>query len=155
MVSSLTEPLQRLHQAGLQVPDAPRPLGSYVPGVRAGGLLFLSGMLPLRGGRPLVTGRLGEDLEPAQGRAAAAEAALNALAVVHTEIGLAAVAGVVRLAVHIACSPDFHDHAAVADGASEVFDIAFAPSRHSRLAFGSAALPAGMPVELEVIVALG
>ncbi|TWF78300.1 endoribonuclease L-PSP [Pseudonocardia hierapolitana] len=150
----MIEPLQRLHDAGLHLPEAPPPLGSYVPAIRAGGLLYLSGMLPLRQGAPGVTGRVGEDLDPDQGRSAAAMAALNALAVVHAAVGLAAVSGVVRLAVHIACPPGFQRHAEVADGASQVFDIAFTPARHSRLAFGSTALPAGMPVELDVIAAL-
>ncbi|GGO83660.1 RidA family protein [Nonomuraea cavernae] len=146
--------LQRLRDAGLHLPEAPQPLGAYVPGVRVGDLMFLSGMLPLHRGSPLMTGRLGAELELTQGRAAASAAALNALAVVHGEVGLHAVDRVVRLAVHLACPAGFRDHATVADGASEVFDIAFAPTRHSRLVFGSTALPAEMPVELEVILAL-
>ncbi|MFI6480904.1 RidA family protein [Nonomuraea sp. NPDC050663] len=150
----MNEPLERLHEAGLRLPEAPRPLGSYVPAFRAGGLLYLSGMLPLRDGEPLATGLVGEDLDVGAGRAAAEAAALNALAVAHAEVGLAEVAAVVRLAVHIACPPAFHGHAAVADGASRVFDLAFAPVRHARLAFGAASLPAGMPVELDVIMAL-
>lgn len=144
---------ERLRAAGLHLPEPPRPLGRYVPAVRAAGLLFLSGMLPLRDGSPLLTGRLGEDLDVARGREAARAAALNALAVVDAETGLDAVTGVVRLAVHVACGPDFADHAAVADGASEVLDTAFAPARHARLVFGSVSLPAGMPVELDVVLA--
>ncbi|WP_141577649.1 RidA family protein [Actinomadura sp. WMMA1423] len=146
---------ERLRAAGLHLPEPPRPLGRYVPAVAASGLLFLSGMLPLRDGEPLLTGRLGQELDPAAGREAARAAALNALAVADAGTGLDSVARVVRLAVHIACDPGFGDHAAVADGASEVFDTAFAPTRHSRLVFGSAALPAGMPVELEVVLEVG
>ncbi|MFG1946183.1 Atu1372/SO_1960 family protein [Nonomuraea sp. NPDC048826] len=112
----MTDPLRPLHDAGLTLPEGPTPLGSYVPAIRADNLLFLSGMLPLRQGRPLVTGRLGDDIETAQGHSAAAMAALTALAVTHATVGLAAVAGVVRLAVHIACSPTFSSHAEVADG---------------------------------------
>ncbi|MFA1540279.1 RidA family protein [Actinomadura monticuli] len=144
-----------LRAAGLRLPEPPRPLGGYVPAVAASGLLFLSGMLPLREGSPVVTGRLGAELDPATGRNAARVAALNALAVVHAETGLDQVARVVRLAVHIACDPGFRDHATVADGASEVFDTAFAPHRHSRLVFGSVALPAGMPLELDVVLDVG
>jgi hypothetical protein len=109
-------------------------------------------MLPLRDGAPLVTGRLGAELDTASGQDAARAAALNALAVIDAGTGLERVARVVRLAVHIACDPGFRDHAAVADGASEVFDTAFAPTRHSRLVFGSVALPGGMPLELDIIL---
>jgi enamine deaminase RidA (YjgF/YER057c/UK114 family) len=148
----MSAPAARLRAAGLHLPEPPRPLGAYVPSAAASGLLFLSGMLPLRDGAPLVTGRLGAELDTASGRDAARTAALNALAVIDAGTGLERVARVVRLAVHIACDPGFRDHAAVADGASEVFDTAFAPTRHSRLVFGSVALPGGMPLELDIIL---
>ncbi|GII77744.1 hypothetical protein Sru01_27260 [Sphaerisporangium rufum] len=146
--------LGRLAAAGLHLPEPPAPLGAYVPARAAGGLLFLSGMLPLRDGVLMAAGRPGQapDLERASD--AAAQAALNALAVAHAHTGLDAVADVVRLAVHIACPPEFAGHAAIADGASRVFDVAFAPARHSRLAFGASSLPAGAPLELEVVMAL-
>ncbi|MFG1948107.1 RidA family protein [Nonomuraea sp. NPDC048826] len=150
----MTGPLKRLHDAGLFLPEAPAPLGSYVPVIHAHGLLYLSGMLPLRQGTPIATGRVGEELDLVAGHSAAVVAALNALAVIHEGFGLEAVAGVVRLTVHIACPPAFRRHAVIADGASQVFDIAFAPARHSRLALGAVALPAGAPVELEVVAAL-
>jgi enamine deaminase RidA (YjgF/YER057c/UK114 family) len=146
---------ERLRAAGLRLPEPPRPLGRYVPAVAASGLLFLSGMLPLRDGEPAMSGRLGQELDTAAGREAARLAALNALAVTDAETGLDSVTRVVRLAVHIACDPGFRHHAAVADGASEVFDTAFAPTRHSRLVFGSTALPTGMPLELEVVLEAG
>ena len=78
----------RLTAVGLQLPEPPRPLGGYVPAVEASGLLFLSGLLPLRDGRPAVTGRLGAELDLAAGRDAARVAALNALAVIRAETGL-------------------------------------------------------------------
>ncbi|TDB93924.1 RidA family protein [Actinomadura sp. 7K534] len=151
----MSAPAARLEAAGLHLPEPPRPLGAYVPAVAASGLLFLSGMLPLRGGAPLMTGRLGAELDTASGREAARTAALNALAVIDAETGLDSVARLVRLAVHTACDTGFRDHAAVADGASEVFDTAFAPTRHSRLVFGSVALPGGMPLELDLILESG
>ena len=146
--------IDRLRAANFTLPAPPQPLGAYAPATEANNLLYLSGMLPLRGGAPVLTGRLGAELEPCQGFAAAQLAVLNALAVVHAQVGLARVDRVVRLAVHLACVNDFHQHAAVADGASEVLNTAFAPTMHSRLVFGSVALPAGVPVELDLIFAL-
>lgn len=145
----------RLRAAGLTLPDAPRPLGAYVPAVRAGDLLFLSGMLPLAGGAPAVRGRLGADVSLEDGRRAARLAALNALAVAREALDdLDDVARVVRLAVHVACVSSFDQHAAVADGASAVLDAAFPEAGHARLALGASSLPAGVPVELDVILQL-
>ena len=56
--------------------------------------------------------------------------------------------------MHIACAPDFQQHAAIADAASQLLNEVFEGSRHSRLAFGNSSLPGGLPVELEVIFLL-
>ena len=146
--------IERLRAASLTLPPPPQPLGAYAPATEANDLLYLSGMLPLRGGIPVLTGRLGAELEPCQGFAAAQLAALNALAVANAQVGLARIDRVVRLAVHLTCTHDFDQHAAVADGASEVLNTAFAPTMHSRLVLGAVALPAGVPVELDLILAL-
>ena len=138
----------------LTLPDAPTPLGSYVPAVEAGNLLFVSGMLPIKDGAAMFIGRVGEEVTIESGRRAAELAATNALAVARDAVGLNRLAGVVRLGVHVACASDFREHAAIADAASELLNRVFEGGRHSRLAFGNSSLPSGMPVELELIFLL-
>jgi enamine deaminase RidA (YjgF/YER057c/UK114 family) len=137
----------------LALPDAPRPLGDYVPAVEAGNLLFVSGMLPMENGAAAFIGRVGQEMTIESGRRAAQLAVANALAVARDAVGLNRLAGVVRLGIHVACAPDFEEHAVIADAASELLNQVF-EGRHSRLAFGNSSLPGGMPVELELIFLL-
>jgi Endoribonuclease L-PSP. len=111
-------------------------------------------MLPMEEGAPAFVGRIGQELPIEAGRRAAQLAIGNALAVARDAVGLNRLAGVVRLAVHLVCAPDFQEHAAIADPASELLNQVFEGRRHSRLAFGHSSLPGGMPVELELIFLL-
>ena len=138
----------------LTLPKMPRPLGDYVPAVEAGNLLFVSGMLPIEDGTAALVGRVGQELTIESGRRAAQLAVANALAVARDVVGLNRLAGVARLAMHVACTADFHEHAVIADAASELLNHVFEGGRHSRLAFGASSLPGGMPVELELIFLL-
>jgi enamine deaminase RidA (YjgF/YER057c/UK114 family) len=124
--------------------------------VEAGGLLFLSGMLPVKEGRPAFIGRVGIEISPEEGRQAARLAALNGLAVARSTLGsLDRIARLVRLVVHIAGATDFGDHANVADGASEMLASVFGQcGSHARLAVGALSLPAHMPIELEMVFEL-
>ncbi len=148
--------MQRLRALQLILPEPPTPLGAYVPAVAAGGMLFLSGMLPVKDGHPVWTGLVGVELSIDEGRQAARLAALNGLAVAQAKMGsLDRIKRVVRLTVHIAAAPDFSDHAAVADGASTLLASLFNETDgHARLAVGVSSLPAKMPVELEMIFEL-
>jgi enamine deaminase RidA (YjgF/YER057c/UK114 family) len=137
----------------LALPEAPLPLGEYVPVAEAGNLLFVSGMLPIENGAAAFVGRVGQELTIESGRRAAQLAVANALAVARDTVGLNRLAGVVRLGIHMACAPDFQEHAVIADAASELLNQVFG-GRHSRLAFGNSSLPGGMPVELELIFLL-
>jgi len=142
----------RLSQLGL--PEAPWPLGDYAPALETGTMLFVSGMLPIKNAVAAFVGRVGQELTIESGRKAAQIAVANGLAVARDAVGLNRLAGVARLAVHVACGADFHQHAAIADAASELLNRVFVGSRHSRLAFGNSSLPGGMPVELEIIFLL-
>jgi enamine deaminase RidA (YjgF/YER057c/UK114 family) len=147
-------PSLQLRELGIELPAAPTPLGAYVETSRVGSLLFLSGMLPVVHGKLAFTGRFGADLTVAQGREAAKLAALNALAVAnhHLPGGLDRVGGLVRLGVSMTTTPDFVEHAAVADGASELFAEIFGKvPGHTRLIAGVQSLPIGAPLVLEVI----
>ena len=144
----------RLAKLSIRLPDAPTPFGAYVPAVQTGNLLFLSGMLATAGHAPTAVGVVGKDLDVAAGRKAAHTAALNALALTRKELGsLDRVRRVVRLGVYVAATPEFTEHAKVADGASELLrDIFGEEAVSSRLVIGVSSLPLGSPVELEVII---
>jgi enamine deaminase RidA (YjgF/YER057c/UK114 family) len=143
----------RLRELGLELPPAPRPVASYVPAVRSGSLVFLSGQVPLEEGRPLWTGRLGADLDVEEGSGAARRCALQVLAVLREELGsLNRVRRIVKLTVFVASAPGFSDQPRVANGASDLLAEVFGDAgRHARSAVGVAELPLGAPVEVEVV----
>ena len=147
-------PEERLAKLGIQLPHPPTPFGAYVPAVRTGNLLFLSGMLATVGHSATAVGVVGKDIDVNAGRAAARTAGLNALALAKKQLGsLDRVSRVVRLGVYVAATADFKDHPRVADAASELFRDVFGDARmSSRLVIGAASLPLGSPVELEVIL---
>jgi enamine deaminase RidA (YjgF/YER057c/UK114 family) len=143
-------PTARLRELGLVLPERPRPLGRYVPAVQTGSLLVLSGMLPLQDGVPATVGRLGDQVSVEAGQAAARLAALNALAAAAGELGtLDRLRRVVRATVSMATTPEFVAHAAVADGASNLFASIF-DEGHTRVALGAYTLPLGATIELDV-----
>jgi enamine deaminase RidA (YjgF/YER057c/UK114 family) len=145
---------ERLKELGLTLPTAPKPVANYVPAVRAGELLFLSGVLPMRDGKLQVQGKLGRELTIEQGYAAAKLATLNALANMKQELGsLDRVSRVVRLVGHVASAEGFVQHPAVMNGASDLLVAVFGEAgRHARVAVGAAELPMNAPVEIEMIV---
>ena len=153
MVNSSEE---KLATAGIELPPAVTPFGAYVPAVRTGNLLFLSGMLPTVGHEPRFTGRVGKELSLEQGRTAAYDSALNILAVARRHLGsLDRISRVVRLGVYIAATGDRADLVKIADAASELLRDIFGKDKMSaRLVFGVESLPLGVPVELEAIFEL-
>ncbi len=147
---------QRLKDLGLTLPPVPEPVGSYVPAVRAGALVFTSGQLPLRDGALVATGKVGAAVSPAVAAAAARQAALNALAVAADAAGgLERIRRVVRVNVFVASAEGFTGQAQVANGASDLLVALFGDAgRHTRCALGAAELPLDAPVELDMIVEL-
>ena len=143
---------RRLQDLGIALPNAPHPLGAYVEAVQAGSLLFLSGMLPIKDGRPQYIGRLGKELDADAGRDALRTATLNALSAAKQHLGsLDRVSKVVRVGVYLATYGDFYNQPIVADAASELLRDVFGEGKMSvRSVFGVASLPLGLPVMLEV-----
>ncbi len=143
---------RRLQDLGIVLPDAPHPLGAYVEAVQSGNLLFLSGMLPIRNGKPQYVGYLGKELDADAGRDALRTATLNALSAAKEHIGsLDRVSKVVSVGVYLATSGDFYNQPIVADAASELLRDVFGEDRMSVLSvLGVSSLPLGVPVILEV-----
>lgn len=144
----------RLKELGIELPAAPKPVANYLPVVRVGDLLFLSGVLPSKEGQLVMTGKLGADVSIEQGVAAARLAVLNALAIVKAEAGsLDRVKRIVKMVGHIASAPGFTDQPLVLNGASDLLVAVFGEAgRHARVAVGAAELPRQAPIEIELIV---
>ena len=151
--SSVAKPGSRLRELGLVLPKPPTPLGAYVETSQVGSLLFLSGTLPIVNGKLAVSGRLGQNLSVEQGREAARLAALNALAAAQAHVGdLDRVKKVVKASVLISATEEFVEHAAVADGASDLFVQLFGPQAgHVRVVYGVHSTPIGTPVIVETV----
>jgi enamine deaminase RidA (YjgF/YER057c/UK114 family) len=144
---------QRLEQLGVELPTPPEPFGIYAEAVHTGKLLFVTGMLPTLGREAKFIGRIGAELDVEAGRQAAHLAALNALAVARQLLGsLDRVTRIVRLGVLVATVGDVREQPKIADGASVLLQDVFGKDKNpSRLVYGVASLPLGVPVELELI----
>lgn len=147
---------EQLKELGIELPQAPKPVATYIPAVRAGNLLFLSGVLPMQNGQLAFTGKLGRDLTVEQGMQAAKMALLNALAIAKQELGtLDRITRVVKVVGHVASAEGFTDQPQVLNGASDLLVEIFGDAgRHARVAIGAAELPRRAAVELEVILAV-
>lgn len=150
-------PEERLAEMGEAVPGVAAPVAAYVPTVRSGPYVYVSGQVPRRGDDLMYTGKVGAEVTLEQAVACARQCALNAIAAVKAEVGeLSAVKQVVKVVGFVASAPDFTDQPQVINGASELLGAAFgAAGQHARSAVGVAALPLDVPVEVEMIVEVG
>jgi enamine deaminase RidA (YjgF/YER057c/UK114 family) len=146
-------PEERLKQLGIELPDAPKPLGSYVPLVRTGNLVFLSGILPLVEGKLTREGRVGEKVTVDEAREDARTAAINALAILKSNLGtLNKISRCVKITGYVSSAPDFTEQPNVLNAASDfMLEIFGEVGRHARAAVGANVLPLNSPVELEFI----
>lgn len=151
----MATPEQRLEELGIALPEPVRPLAAYVPTVRSGNMVYVSGQVPLVDGKVAFTGRLGANgLSLEDGVQAARRCAINVLAALKAELGqLSRVRRLVKVTGFVASEPDFVDQPKVINGASELFvDVFGEAGKHARSAVGLAALPMGVPVEVEAVV---
>ncbi|WP_165840049.1 RidA family protein [Motiliproteus coralliicola] len=148
--------LRRLvEQQGLVLPQAPTPVGNYAAAQLAGGLLYISGQLPLRDEELIYQGKLGRDLSVEQGQQAAELCALNLLSQLDRYIANRQLESVVKLEGYINSSDSFVEHAKVLNGASDLlFKVLGASAGHTRIVIGCTSLPLNAPVEIAAVVAL-
>ena len=142
----------RLAARNISLPAPFIPFANYVPYVRAGNLLHVAGEGPIVDGQPQITGKLGDDLDIEQGRAAARLTGLNILSQVRDALDgeLDRVRRCVRLFGLVNVAPGFTDVAAVLNGASDLMIEVFGePGRHARVAIGAVGLPLGIAIEIE------
>lgn len=145
---------EKLAARGLHLPVTPKPMANYVRTVRTGNLLFVSGHGPYRDGQLQYIGKVGRDLTVEEGYQAAQLVALNCLASVREALGdLDRVRRVVKLLGMVNCPPEFTQHPQVINGASDLLvDLYGDAGRHARSAVGMGSLPAGISVEIEMIL---
>ena len=143
----------RLKELGIDIPDIASPLGSYKPASVTGSLLFVSGQLPLSGGKLVFEGKVGADVSPEDAARAARQSAINVLAVLKKELGtLDNVKKIVKVTGYVASAPGFTAQAGVLNGASDLFfDVFGEEGRHARAAVGVSELPLNAPVEVEIV----
>lgn len=161
-------PAEALARLGLTLPVAPRPVAAYVPVKRIGNLLYVSGQIPMRDGKPIATGVVPNDVPLALARECAVQCTLNGLAAVKgfletTGGGLGSgparagdplerIRQVVRVGCFVASPAGFGDHPQVANAASELLISIFGDAgKHVRAAVGAPSLPLNVPVEIEFV----
>ena len=142
----------KLSQLGITLPPVATPAAAYVPFVRTGNLVFISGHIARREGRPWV-GQLGASITTEEGQAAARAIAIDLMGTLHAAVGdLNKVTRIVKLMSLVNSTPTFTEQHLVTNGASALFGEVFgARGAHARSAFGVAQIPMGACVEIEMI----
>ncbi len=148
---------KKLVEMGLSLPPSPAPVANYVPAVRSGSLLFVSGHGPafVKDGKiEYIRGKLGRDLTVEQGYEAAKQVMLNILQSIKGVIGdLDKVRRIVKVLGFVNCTEDFPDQPKVINGASDLLVALYGErGRHARSAVGMQQLPFGIAVEIEMVV---
>ena len=144
----------RLESLGIVLPNAARPVASYIPAKKVGNLIFTSGQLPMVNGELISKGLLGLSVEIEEANMAAKICTLNALAAIKNLIGdLDKIQQIVKVTGYVACVPTFTEQPAVVNGASEFLLELFGESgKHARSAVGMSSLPLNSSVEIELTV---
>ena len=147
---------ERLTQLGITLPPLAIPAAAYVPFVRSGNLVFISGHIARHDGKPWV-GQLGRDMTTATGKQAARAIAIDLLGTVHAAVGdLNKIERVVKVLSLVNSTADYTEQHLVTNGCSELLGEVFGErGAHARSAFGVAQLPMGACVEIELIVQVG
>jgi len=145
----------RLDALGIQLPPLAVPAAAYVPFVRTGNLVFISGHIAKRDGKAWV-GQLGTDMDTAMGKRAARAIAIDLMGTLHAAIGdLNQITRIVKVMSLVNSSPTYTEHHMVTNGCSELLGEVFGDKgAHARSAFGVAQLPMGACVEIELIAEL-
>ena len=145
----------KIKELGITLPPPPKPGGNYVPGVKVGNLLFLSGHGPSRvEGQPSVRGKVGRELSTEDGYKIARDVGINLLGTAHALLGsLDKVKRIVKVLGMVNSAEGFGDQPKVINGFSDLMVEVFGENgRHARSAVGMAELPSGIPVEIEMIL---
>ena len=144
---------EKIKALEITLPNPPTPAGSYIPAVKTGNLLFISGQIPMEEGKVLFTGKVSDDnLETAQ--KSAKMCAINLIAQMKRELGnLDKVTRIVRLSGFVNSDSEFYQHPKVINAASDlIFEVFGDKGKHSRIAVGVACLPLNSMTEIDAII---
>ena len=144
---------EKLKTLEITLPTPPTPAGSYVPAIKTGNLLFISGQIPMKEGKVIFTGKVTNDnMETA--KKSAKMCAINLLAQMKRELGsLDKVTKIVRISGFVNSDPEFYQHPKIINAASDLFFEIFGDKgKHSRIAVGVACLPLNSMTEIDAIV---
>jgi enamine deaminase RidA (YjgF/YER057c/UK114 family) len=147
-------PMESLERLRIQLPEAPKPVASYVPARQSGNQVYISGQIPFADGKLIHTGIVPAAVSIEEAIVCARQCTLNALACLQAQIGdLARVTKVVKVGVFVASESGFGDQPKIANGCSDLLVEIFGESigQHARAAVGVSALPLNVPVEIEFI----
>jgi enamine deaminase RidA (YjgF/YER057c/UK114 family) len=154
----MTSPAARLQALGITLPPVATPAAAYVPFVRTGNLVFISGHTAKKDGKPWV-GQLGLTMTTAEGQQAARAIAIDLMGTLAAAVGgdLAKVKRIVKVMSLVNSTPTFTEHHLVTNGCSQLLGEVFGPDvgAHARSAFGVAQIPTGACVEIELIAEVG
>ena len=146
---------KRLAELGITLPVAAKPVANYVPWVRTGNLVFISGQGPVEDGKVVYPGCLGADVTLEEGAKSARLCGINVLAQLKDACGgdLDRVERIVKLGVFVASTPDFTDQPEAANGASDLMEAVFGDAgKHARAAVSVPVLPRDATVEIDCVV---
>ncbi len=145
---------EKIIEMGLTIPEPPEPVGAYVPVVRTGKLIFISGQLPLKEGKLIYRGKVGRDLEVEEGYQAARLCVLNCLGVIKKAIGsLENIKRIIKVTGYVHSEDSFYEQPKVINGASDLLgELLAEKGKHARAAVGVNSLPLGAAVEITMIV---
>jgi Putative translation initiation inhibitor, yjgF family len=149
------KPTERLRELGLVLPPPRKPVGNFVPAVRSGNLLFLSGQGPVLPDGTAFTGKVGQDFSVDEAYEHAKICTLNLLALAHDALGsIDSIERIVKVLGFVNGVPDFGDQPRVINGCSDLLIAIFGPERgaHARSAVGAGSLPRQISVEVEMVV---
>lgn len=144
---------KRLQEMGITLPDAPASVAAYAPYLVDGNMLYISGQGPMKNGEVIIAGRLGADLNLAEGKKAAEICAINLLAQMKKALGdLDRVSQILNIKGFVSSASDFYEQPQVINGASELLIKVFGDKgKHTRSAVGVSALPLNFAVEVELV----
>ena len=149
----MTTHTERLAALGLTLPPVTAPAAAYVPAVRTGSYIYVSGQVPVADGKVAATGKVGAEVSTEDAAGLARICALNALAAAaNVAGGLDNIGRIVKVVGFVASAPGFNGQPQVINGASELLiEVLGEDGRHARSAIGVAELPLNVPVEVELI----
>jgi len=144
---------EKLESLGIILPTPPKPAGSYIPVVKTGNLIFVSGQIPMKDGQVQFKGQVPTGISVEEAQNAARLCIINVLAQLKAELGtLDRISKIVRVSGFVNSSQEFYEHSKIINTASDLlFEIFGEKGKHARIAVGVASLPLNAAVEIDLI----